>query len=331
MFQIDSGVSAEDEAYVREGVRLAQDFLAATFGLDVTAPVTFEVEAGDPGGRSAAGTYGSGRVGIETAHPVWTEAGALQRTKIVVHEYFHLLQDDLLNGHERGPLWLMEGAAEYVAYLAVAERGLIPYDAVRDYHYGGVAFNPLLALEDLESSAGFAVANESCCAYSLAPLAVEVLTVSRGIAAITDYYSRLGRGDDPQDAFEAAFGVALEDFYPAFAVQRQGFVSFGPTHPSLQLPATFVQAAANVAIIGITSPLPRGEQGLLTAATASGVLCTLTLTSAKDAEMLTMPTHADAAGNVFWLYSTEPGVVRGPVTAEISCGGSPVSATFELI
>jgi hypothetical protein len=228
-------------------------------------------------------------------------------------------------------MWLMEGAAEYVAYLAVAERDLISYDAVRDYHFGGAAFNLLLTLEGLESSTGFAEANQSCCAYSLSPLAVEILTASRGITAITDYYSLVGRGEDPGNTFEAAFGVTLEDFYAAFSVERQGFAPLSPTHPRLQLPAPFVDGIADVTITGVTSPLPRGEQGLLTAVTAPGMLCSLTLTSPQGEEVLTVPTHADPAGNAFWLFSTEPDVGEGMATAGVSCGGTPAWVTVELV
>jgi hypothetical protein len=328
-FNFDTGVTAEDEAYIREGVRLAQDFIAATFGLDVSEPVTVEVQSSDPGRSSAEA--GNQRITFRTAHPVWITSNALQRTKIVVHEYFHLLQEDLLSGHEPWPIWLQEGTAEYVAFLTVAERGLISYDEVRNYHYGGAAYNPLLSLEEMESWAGFAAADQACCAYSLSPLAVEILTADRGITAITDYYTRLGRGEDRADAFAAAFGVELADFYATFAVQQQGFAPLGPTHPSVQFAESFVEGAADVTISTFTTPLTRGEQGVLTAVTAPGVPCTMQFTPAPGAGVRSVPVHADAGGTVFWLLNVEPDLPRGMAVVEVSCGAAPASVTIELV
>ena len=321
-FRFDTGVSAEDEAYVREGIRLAQDFVAVTFGLDVTEPVTVEVQSSDPGRSSAEAR--DQHVSIRTAHPVWITSNALQKTKIVVHEYFHVLQGDLLNGHEPWPIWLQEGAAEYVGFLAVAERGLVPYDAARDYHYGGAAYNPLLALVEMESWEGFSAADQACCAYSLSPLAVEILTAERGIDSITDYYALLGRGEDPEDAFEAAFGVELNDFYAMFAGQQQGFAPLGPTHPSVQFAETFVEGAADVTVAAVTSPLSPGDQGVLTAITAPGVPCTMIFSPTAGAGVRTVPVHADAGGNAFWLLSTEPDLARGTATVDVSCGAASV-------
>ena len=38
-YEIDKGVSAEDEAEIRQGIRLAQDYFMETFGIDVLEPV----------------------------------------------------------------------------------------------------------------------------------------------------------------------------------------------------------------------------------------------------------------------------------------------------
>jgi hypothetical protein len=328
-FTFDGGVTSEDEAYVREGVRLAQDFVAETFGLDVSAPVTVAVESADRSGKPPADAWRR-TLTIRTAHPVWATSSALQRTKIVVHEYVHLLQEDLLDGQDRGPIWLLEGAAEYIAYLAVAEKGILPYDAVRDYHYAGAAQNPTLGLEAMETPEGFAAADRACCAYSLSPLAVESLVAGRGVEAIVLYYQRLGRGHDPADAFADAFGVAFPDFYATFAAQQQGFAPLAPTHPGLLFPTTFVEGIADVAITSVTTPLERGEQGLLTAVTAPSVACTLALTRPGAAARAPIPAHADPAGNVFWLFTADSDLGKGTVMAEVNCGAAPTLTAIEV-
>jgi hypothetical protein len=328
-FDIRDGVSAEDEAYIREGIRLTQDFVAATFGLTLTAPITILVQTTAPQGSSPADAGGR-RITVRTTHEVWVTAGALQRTKIAVHEFIHLLQEDLRDGAGPGPIWLLEGTAEYLAYLAVAEKGLIAFDAVRDYFFGGAALSSELDLAEMESVQGLNTAAQGCCAYSLTPLAAELLTAGPGVGAIAEYYKRLGRREGAAAAFAAVFGVPLDDFYETFADARQGFAQQDPTHPSLWTPIEFEDGAAVVAIAEVTNPLARGEQGVLQAVTDALVECTLEVTSSQDQILVDTPTHADPAGTLFWLFTIGQSAAIGTATAEVRCGADPDTIMFEV-
>ena len=328
-FAVEAGVSAEDEAYVREGIRLAQDFVAAALGLTLAVPITVRVLAGTGSGSPPA-VAGARRITIRAAHPVWTGSGALQRTKIVVHEFVHLVQEFLCQNRAPGPIWLLEGTAEYLAYLAVAEKGLVPYEAVRDAHYGGVEFNPDLDLSAMETVQGFAAADQACCAYALTPLAAELLTADRGLGAIADYYRRLGRGEGAVPAFAAAFGVALADFYADFAAAQAGFAQQDPTHPGLRYPVTFADSAADVTIEGVSTPLARGTQGVLRATTAPSLRCTLSVTSSQAQPIAAAPAHADPAGNLFWLFTVGKDAAPGTATAEVRCGADPDAVAVEM-
>jgi hypothetical protein len=332
-YEILKDVSAEDQAYVREGIWLAQDYFAAELGAAVHDPMTVEMRAGDPGAKAPAGTYSGNRIVIETAHPVWAaEATPLHKVKILVHEVFHLLQDEL-TGNEQGglpgPPWLAEGSAEYLAYQAVVGKGLVSPDDVRAYHMTNIVSSaPMPPLRELESTAGFGAVQGPV--YSLAFLAVESLVRDYGVTSLVDFYERLGNGEVWDEAFFAAFGTSPDAFYEAFEAERWGFFAPDPVPFFLQLAAPRIEGAFEVAIASVTDPIARNTQSVLTGWTAAGAVCQLTFTPPGNSGGLTRLATADAAGYVFWLWSVDPALSPGTATVEVSCGSVPAAVAVAL-
>ncbi len=332
-YDVQEEVSGEDEAHVQEGIRLAQDHFAAELGAAVHDPMTVEVRAGDPGTNAPAGTYGGNRIVIETAHPVWAEeATALHKIKILVHEVFQLLQDELSGSSQSGPgspLWLTEGSAEYIGYAAVIGKGLVGPDDVRAYHMANVVSSaPMPPLRELESVAGFRAVQGPV--YSLAFLAVDSLVADRGATSLVDFYRRLGTGQARDEAFLAAFGTSPGAFYEAFEAQRWGFFVPEPVPFFLQLAVPRIAGAFEVAIASVTDPIERGAQAVLTGWTAAGAVCQLSFTPPGNGGGLTRLVTADAAGFVFWLWSVDPALSPGTATVEVSCGSVPASLSVAL-
>ena len=182
----------------------------------------------------------------------------------------------------------------------------------------------------METVQGFLAAAQACCAYSITPVAAELLASEPGPGSITDFFRRLGRRQSAAMAFQAAFGVTLGDFYAEFASQQSEFSQQHTTHPGLQFPTSFADGAAPVSITEATTPVVRGAQGVLKATTGPRLGCTLAVRSSQGQTLVSAPAHADPAGNVFWLFTIPLDASMGTATAEVQCGEQPNAAEFEV-
>ena len=150
------------------------------------------------------------------------------------HEYFHMLQYEMAKVRVgityRPAHWLIEGTAEYAAYLyqTPTRSGWLPWlvDS-RPYHYvecervrrqetpGVEDDNLAYDLEAMEARPEFAGRHYN---YDLSFVAtvflVEELDTPDG--AWLTFWTLLEGEPIWQDAFEEAFGIALNDFYSAF-------------------------------------------------------------------------------------------------------------------
>ena len=163
-----------------------------------------------------------GRIFINTTFVSAVDAG------VIAHEYFHTLQHDLGRrslGLATDPWWMREGAATYAAhrYVRVAVDGLdaeAPHPGPSGLTYDLVRLNRLgaPALAEVERPVPFY--RDAPITYSLGLLAVDWLVDHSSEEAVVDYYRRLADEDSWQRAFEAAFGIAVEDFQQRFAAYR---------------------------------------------------------------------------------------------------------------
>lgn len=117
----------------------------------------------------------------------------------------------------QGPAWLTQGTHSYASGLYRTVAGSEELDRIRTMQAGSATRTRQL-LSGLATSAGFA--DGSTAAGALGFLAVDWLVERAGEKALFDYYRRLADSPSWEDAFEAAFGIAVDDFYEAFEVYR---------------------------------------------------------------------------------------------------------------
>ena len=118
---------------------------------------------------------------------------------------------------ERGPAWLREGVIRYMRHWYRVERRYEDADASRNRESSGAGQTTRL-LSASSTSAGFH--EEYGPSGSLAFLALEWLAERAGQAAIFTYYRLLPESETWEEAFEGAFGIAVDDFYEQFEAHR---------------------------------------------------------------------------------------------------------------
>ena len=207
-FLFGDHLSADERAATRQLVEHARAVFAERFGIhtaDFTVSVSLE--------RSAPGCYaGPRRITVPLAAVGCT-----------AHEYFHVLQYALADGHIRGPHgrapnWLVEGPATYAGAAwgeTINQEQTLEFkgfDLQRRFSIAGAAL--VSSLTDPQGTFQPAVD------YSLGFLATEWLVDYAGVEALVDYYRRLPSSNGWESAFAAAFGISVEDFYTAFAAYR---------------------------------------------------------------------------------------------------------------
>ena len=117
-----------------------------------------------------------------------------------------------------GPLWLIEGGETYIEHAYRAAEAIEDYTEARHREIsraGRIA--DLLRVLDTRAvfdEVGYWEAR------GLSFLAGEWLVQRAGEPAILEYYRQLPDSDSWEDAFEAAFGIAIDEFYDAFEAYR---------------------------------------------------------------------------------------------------------------
>ena len=113
-----------------------------------------------------------------------------------------------------GPAWLVRGAVTYVEYRYLDMVGHEDYRSLRAaqvLHSTGIAL-PLADMEAYEGLSGRRAA--------VSFLAVEWLLERAGDTALFEYYRQLDGSETWEEAFEATFGIAVDDFYEEFEAYR---------------------------------------------------------------------------------------------------------------
>lgn len=155
------------------------------------------------------------------------------RPGVFVHELiYHYLQEATApssrtpdygpgySGH--GPWWLTEGAAVYGEVLYETSRRIASYEDRRSWRFDDTQQSNR-TLAQMELHANF---NENTAAgYALGFFAVELLVKFSSEEALLRYNELLLHYDTWQEAFEDAFGMAVDEFYDSFQEYRakEGF------------------------------------------------------------------------------------------------------------
>ena len=113
----------------------------------------------------------------------------------------------------RGPVWLRYGAELYVAHAYRDARGY--EDVQTNWHRrSSLARQTARLLNSVSTWEG--INEEFSQGVALGFLAVEWLADRAGDPVIFEYYRLLPEAETWEEAFEAAFGIAVDDFYEAF-------------------------------------------------------------------------------------------------------------------
>jgi hypothetical protein len=329
-FSIGEGVSTEDEFYIREGIVLAREYVAAT--LTPYPGSTIVVNArnnSDTTGGHAAAFSGGDFIVVFTRSPGWRSLAPFDRVHVVAHEYVHSWQRATAGpGSDAIPLWLLEGTAEYLAYDAVVREGLVRRQEVSDVHAFSVLGAPEMSpLEQLEGRDAFY--GEPGPAYSLAWLAIEMLLADGSPAEIDHFFGLVGSGVAWRDAFADAFGQDVNSFYESFAGARTDLI--GPrTIPESFDHVTPVMSASPIVLVATPETVVSGEQMTVLARSEPGATCGIRLRSAESGERLTRITVTDGAGRLFWLITFPPEFGGGPAVLTANCGGAGVRDDFTV-
>ena len=135
---------------------------------------------------------------------------------------FHTLEYGLgANGGDAipGPIWLVEGAAEYVAARVVSAQGATSFEGyLADYRARARGLTQ--TLKDLESYGRGGVAWGRRPQYTFGFLAADRLVAQSGLAAFLGVWKAMGAGASFEGAFAAEFGEPLSEFYTGFELAR---------------------------------------------------------------------------------------------------------------
>ena len=119
----------------------------------------------------------------------------------------------------RGAVWLTRGLLGYVGALSRDAVGIRTLSETRSRRTASVrGMNQ--PLRNFETSAGVEAIGYSR-ADELAFLAADWLVQRAGERSVFNYYRLLPSSDSWEEAFEAAFGITIDDFYAAFAAHRR--------------------------------------------------------------------------------------------------------------
>ena len=167
----------------------------------------------------------------------------------LLHEYIHALQYQLVGDATAWyPNWLLEGTAEWFeADLSTVDRNGYPLSRVLINALNQAAKGP--PLEEIESS-------NSTWQYSFGLVAVDLLVDRVGESGVLNFYRALAPGRAGPDgrwetrptvrsAFQAAFGLTLDQFYEEFEAlmaKRRGSARRRPASNEVVLAGTIVNS-----------------------------------------------------------------------------------------
>lgn len=174
-------------------------------------------------GHTRAGEAGRGNIFLLT-DLIWESAKADSALALsfFTHEYAHVLQWSFTSNVSSmnnatppiGPVWLVEGSAEYLAASHMHEIGqeTLSERRLRWKEQASAADKPL---HSLETWSGMNSVGDTA-GYALGALAVHQLVKQHGISSLLEYSEAIGSAGSWRPAFQQTFGVSIEQFYENF-------------------------------------------------------------------------------------------------------------------
>ena len=328
-FSISSAVSTEDASYVTEGLRMAQRYVSTTLS-EFSEPVVINVRGtADTTGAGAVAFSGGPYIVVFTGSPGWTGLAPFDRVHVVAHEYIHAWQHALLgDAINEVPAWIIEGMAEYLAYDAIAQLGLVGPATVHDFHAWSVKSSAALSgLSDLEDGSAFYA--EHGPVNSLAFLAIEQLLPDASPDALVQFLKQIRLGHSWQSAFCSTFGQTTEQFYQEMETAQESLIA--PVRVPLQFAQVFPIATDSDITIGrMAGSAIAGAQILVKGQSDKGAICQFQLSDSGSSPDAVGTTFADASGQLFWLVTVPTTIEPGPARIEAGCGGDDVTIELEI-
>jgi hypothetical protein len=217
---LDDAALASDREQVRAGLEAVRSYLGREGAL-IPGLVCVDVRVTQSSLAGSANALGN-RVVIYTTPEGWTLPLSWHLSLVAAHEYVHAWQYHASgDAPPGGPIWLVEGAAQFIAVRSIIEAGILPHAEAQSLMTR--PSGPLVpALRDLEAPESFDVINVP---YDLAYAAVDLLTSLKGVAGLQEYWTDVGSGVAWQTAFERAFGLTALEFYELF--EQSSIPGFG--------------------------------------------------------------------------------------------------------
>lgn len=215
------GVSADDRATVEGAIDVGAAYMQR-LGVPAGFVATVKVDTA-AGAIFAQDTT----ITVHAGNDAWSRLSSARRTAIVVHELVHVFQfvlakRSLAGGLEDVPAggarWLVEGAAEWIAYTAVAAAGQLDFANERARFISGAraSASPLSSLETwggIERAAPYG--------YAVSFAGADFAAQRAGAVALIAVWRAMGDGRSWQDAFAAVFGRSVSAFYTEFESYRK--------------------------------------------------------------------------------------------------------------
>ena len=226
-WEMGEGVLWEDNFYAVCGTRIMHDYATSLGMQEMKRTFTASVEYRY---GSVSNVWGSAGRGIDITLLGLPHARIYSTLSAWAHELVHIFQYELAESWLQ-PMWLTEGAAEFLADRAMLNSGAL-HSAERKQvvERANRIDKPLRKLETFDEFLD--IDDLTATHYPYAHMAAELLASRAGEGAILRYYALLTRETDWRGAFESAFGLTVDDFYVMFEAHRAaGF-------PALEIPAS---------------------------------------------------------------------------------------------
>lgn len=331
-FSFSKGVSAADESYVREGIALGQSYLSSFLSGTIEDNLSVRTRNTEHPDNPYILAYAGGNdLIIFTGSPYWQSMSPALRMQVVIHELVHIYQRDTLGyGRDVSPMWLIEGMAEYVAFSALEDAGLIDGDAVIGFQtwaivHGGYA-PPLKEIEEIDA---FQASDGPV--YNLGHMAVSRLVEDAPSERLTEFLNAVDDGTRWRRAFERAFGRDVDAFYDEFDAWLEAGIDAPANVPSAFREVVGRDRGAAVSILsGPDDNLARGQQAIVIAETARNSNCRFDLRDKDGQRVATLRTVADRTGLVFWVITIPNDAPLGRTEIVANCGGDRDRLRFEV-
>jgi hypothetical protein len=226
------------------------------------------------------------------------------------------------------PLWLVEGSAEYLAWYAIDQLGLLELAIAQDFWIGSTLTNPGLqgvALSALERP-GLSAAGSI---YEIGAFAVSQLVAMAGVDALFSYFPADSAVARP-DAFVLAFGVDLASFYGGFEALRATARPSGFDVTPLLFPWYPSPDPADVAELRGWEAVTPGGFSLVQARSAAGAVCTLRFVDPNGQQIREETMRANSDGSVFWFWRLDQLTVTGRAQATVTCGQNTLTTEIAI-